>query len=362
MSNLTLEELKEIYQKNYEEKCSLYPDISQKDVLPDVKRIIAIGDLHGDLEQTIKCLKVGNLIEIKDNDVDTIKWIGGETVLVQVGDQIDRCRDLPCNKKMKNDENSDILILKLFTELHRQAIKVGGAVYSVIGNHELMNVTGRMEYVSRKNSLGFEKSKENEEFLKGKIPSSLKNMKARRWGFKPGNPIAEFLACTRKLALKVGKNLFVHAGILPEIAEKYPNISDMNKILSLYLFNELDKPEEYADILGSDVVKGKTYISTVDTREGPAWTRKYGNMTENKCDSTLNTVLKKYDVDRMIVGHTPQINKGINSKCNNSLWVIDYGASSAFDFVELSGKRSELRKAQVLEISDFGKTTKILTE
>ena len=81
-------------------------------------------------------------------------------------------------------------------------------------------------------------------------------MEARMWAFEPGNPLAEFLACTRKLVLKIGSNLFVHAGILPEIAEKYNDISEMNNILSMYLFNLLDKNEleKHKLLLGPEIL------------------------------------------------------------------------------------------------------------
>ena len=83
-----------------------------------------------------------------------------------------------------------------------------------------MNVDGRMDYVSYKNYSTFEGDKNNQEFLSN-LPENLKGMDARKWVFKPGNPIANFLACTRKMSLKIGDSLFVHAGILPEISQKY---------------------------------------------------------------------------------------------------------------------------------------------
>tara|TARA_E500000178_G_C17015515_1_gene752703 strand:+ start:735 stop:1826 length:1092 start_codon:yes stop_codon:yes gene_type:complete len=351
------ENLREIYKLNYEEKCSKYPDISQKDVLPAVKRIIVIGDLHGDWDETIKSLKIPNLID------DNLNWIGGKTVVVQIGDQIDRCRQLPCNRPIKDDENSDIKILKFFTNLHSQALKAGGAIYSIIGNHELMNSTGRMEYVSYKNYMEFEKKKENKEFLND-MPKNLKNIDAREWAFKPGNPIAEFVACTRKLALIIGNNLFVHAGIVPEIAKKYPDIGDLNKLLSLYLWDQLENPELYQDIFGPDVVKGQTIINSSNRKHdffkiSPLWNRKYGNLKNNNQNcQILNPVKKIYQVNRMYVGHTPQIYKGINSICNGDLWYTDVGVSKAFDIADSSctvtGKRSNLREAQVLEIIDDG--------
>lgn len=348
------ENLRDIYNLQYQEKCSKYPDISEKDVLPAVDRIIVIGDLHGDWNETIKSLKLANVIN------NRLNWIGGNTVVVQIGDQIDRCRQLPCNRPIKDDEDSDIKILKFFTKLHSQALKAGGAIYSIIGNHELMNSTGRMEYVSYQNYMEFEKRPDNQEFLKG-MPSDLKNMEARKWAFKPGNPLAEFIACTRKLALIIGDNLFVHAGIVPEIANKYPNIGDLNKLLSLYLWDKLENPELYQDIFGPDVIKGQTIINSSNRKHdffkiSPLWNRKYGNLNNNSnsCSQLLNPVKDVYKVNKMYVGHTPQMNKGINSICNGDLWYTDVGVSKAFDIADMNcsieGKRSDVREAQVLEI------------
>ena len=130
MSDITYDELRKIYQKTYAEKCKKYPDMEEKNVLKKVKRIIAIGDLHGDYNETIKILKKAGVVKTKQNDLQGIKviWTGGKTVVVQVGDQLDRCRELPCTRMDEDDdENSDIKILELLTDLHSQAIKEGGA-------------------------------------------------------------------------------------------------------------------------------------------------------------------------------------------------------------------------------------------
>ena len=85
-----------------------------------------------------------------------IEWIGGDTVIVQVGDQIDSCRydglntcNDPTNYEF--DEPHDINILYFMTALHKKAAAKGGAVYSLMGNHELMNVRGDLSYVSHSN-------------------------------------------------------------------------------------------------------------------------------------------------------------------------------------------------------------------
>ena len=148
-------EIEDYIQKNYnfkekwDNQCSKYDVGNLPSVLPPVDRIIVIGDIHGDMEMTRELLKVAKVIN--DND----DWIGGNTVVVQVGDQIDRCRptiNSQCDTHgtTKLDENSDWKILQYFTDLHKKARDVGGAVYSLMGNHELMNVNGDFRYVSYK--------------------------------------------------------------------------------------------------------------------------------------------------------------------------------------------------------------------
>jgi hypothetical protein len=202
------------FEEMWKDKCSKYKIKEQPHVLPPVDRIIVIGDIHGDWDMTMDTLKVAKLIDKKGN------WVGGDTVVVQVGDQVDRCRysGIPCNKKdaTENDEGKDWKILQYFTKLHHQAQKVGGAVYSLLGNHELMNVKGDFRYVSYEGLKEFDDYKYKNE--KGKTVKYYVNdenekvhfkdgEEARRWAFAPGNPISEFLACTRQLALIIVSNI-----------------------------------------------------------------------------------------------------------------------------------------------------------
>src|SRR5688500_6932282 len=50
-------------------------------------RVIAIGDLHGDLAATRRALRLAGAIDEHD------RWIGGDLVVVQTGDQLDRGDD-----------------------------------------------------------------------------------------------------------------------------------------------------------------------------------------------------------------------------------------------------------------------------
>ena len=47
-------------------------------------RLVAMGDVHGDYDATIAALKTAGAID------DDLKWVGGDMVLMQTGDQLDR--------------------------------------------------------------------------------------------------------------------------------------------------------------------------------------------------------------------------------------------------------------------------------
>ena len=179
-------------------------------------------------------------------------------------------------------------------------------------------------------------------------------MMARKHIFSPGNKIANFLACSRKTALIIGSNLFVHAGIVPYMTQKY-NIDDINTLFTLFLLDEIDKPKVFHDLF-------------ISSKYSPLWTRVFGktNHTNKKCDELLSPLEDIYKVGRIYVGHTPQLKTGITGTCNNRIWLTDGGMSTSFDpfdmiSVKSNGKtRSESRMAQVLEILNDGEKINIL--
>ncbi len=131
---------------------------------PPVRRLVCIGDIHGDLMATIKALKLAGVIDVNipnnTQDITRIHWKGGNTYVVQLGDQIDRVRPSLFNSlcplddpDIVEDEGSDLKIITLFNRLHYEALKSGGACLSVLCNHELMNVEGDFNMFLQRNSV-----------------------------------------------------------------------------------------------------------------------------------------------------------------------------------------------------------------
>ena len=331
----------------YNQKCPNYN--YRPPIMPMVKRIIVLGDIHGDYKLAISMLTIGKVIKIMN---DTVIWVGGQTYVVQVGDQIDKCRPYDghkCNEKNTtyNDEQSELKILKLFTDLDFQARKVGGAVVSLLGNHEIMNAEGNTSYASYEGNMEFA----NFEINGKKIKSGKK---ARVLAFAPGNEIGTFLGCSRYPAVIIGSNLFVHAGVVNGLIKELNlnNRSNLNKIdMAMRLW-----------LLGS--VK-KEYIQRIINANETSmfWTRILGKippdvpLTDNRCINHIDSVLKLFNVGNIVIGHTPQsfsYSDDINGTCSNTIWRVDNGSSEAFahfdDQFITTGKSQYSRRAQVLEI------------
>jgi len=323
--------------KLFKKDCPNYPAIST--YLPMPSRIIVLGDVHGDAENTQKSLKLANVIDDDNN------WIANppDTHVVQLGDQIDRCRpnksyDCSNPEATIEDEASDIKLLYYFTDLDEKARKQGGRVISLLGNHEIMNAQGIMDYVSYKNRIEL-----NNTEIDGKIIKD--GLEARKLYFKPGGIMAKHLACTRQSCVVIGSCVFAHAGILKELAVSLEDVNDaVRKWLLGYITHKHIK-----EILNS-------------TEVSPFWPRILGQippgvtLEDKRCAEHVAPLLKSLQIGHIIIGHTPQFyehQQGINSTCDSTLWRTDTGWSKAFHPFD-DPKISESRRIQILEILDNG--------
>ena len=93
------------------------------------ERVVAFGDVHGAYDDWTAMLRELGVIDAKHN------WSGGKTHLVSLGDLIDRG---PGSRA----------VVELLMKLDGQASRAGGAVHLVLGNHEVMVMTGDLRYVS----------------------------------------------------------------------------------------------------------------------------------------------------------------------------------------------------------------------
>ncbi|KAJ3085600.1 hypothetical protein HK102_014017 [Quaeritorhiza haematococci] len=250
------------------------PSTSQRLIPKDQTRIVAVGDLHGDLQSTLQVLKIAGVIDEQRN------WIGGRTVLVQTGDVVDRGPDT-------------IAIFGLLRELEGQAEAVGGKVVVLLGNHEALNLMEDWRYVHEQDidSYGSEFSRAYEWSTEGELGKWLR---------------------TKDVATVINGTLFVHAGITPEYA-KLKTLKELNTDAREAL--QLSVAEMWQDPMLTD-------------EQGPLWYRGYAEDHDVDTCPDVNKVLMAFRAERMVIGHTPQDTGRILSRC------VDYNPISALSFLE----------------------------
>ncbi|KAH0876797.1 hypothetical protein HID58_064191 [Brassica napus] len=311
-------------------------------------RIIAVGDLHGDLSKTRDSLQIAGVLSSDGKD----HWIGEDTVVVQVGDILDRGED-------------EIAILSLLRLLDEQAKANGGAVFQVNGNHETMNVEGDFRYVDTRafdecidfldyledyaqdwdkafknwifESRQWKEDRRNSQTYwdQWNIVKRQKGVIARSVLFRPGGRLACELA-RHGVVLRVNNWVFCHGGLLPHHVAY--GVERINREVSTWMkssSDEEDSPE-------------MPFIAT----------RGYDSVVSKILRDSLEAVGAK----AMVVGHTPQLS-GVNCEYGCGIWRVDVGMSSGVldsrpEVLEIRGDkarviRSNRDRLHELQVADY---------
>ena len=315
--------------------------------LVDNQRLICIGDVHGDLWALQDFLEISG---VYDRQLD--EWIGGNTIVVQCGDILDRgVEELAC--------------YTLLCKLSQQAIHTDGKVILLIGNHEAMNSMGLFQYaindMEHEHKIGLAVDEELE------TPNwriqYAKNQPSRWSSYEPGGLLATSLLANMKVAIRVGRTVCVHAGLRPSHLKDNGGIEGMNKqfrdwitlesdgeydnknfnIINNYNPIHYNHRGQYNDPIRQpyiDAEKRQTYyMESIPTflkagpgAVGPIWMRDYSyphdQPPKDENGSTTRMIeetLLLLDCDRMIMGHT--IQRQINCVLHGRAWRIDVGAS-----------------------------------
>ena len=412
---------------NVVNKFSEYKKTKQH-IFPEHRRVVVIGDIHGDLDVAIKCLILAKCInDIKvpqnksvssmNNFFKELKWIGDDTYIVQLGDQIDRVRpqnwdqnEVTRDSAFK-DEGSTLEIFYLFYHLDNLARQHNGRVFSILGNHEIMNVEGDFRYVSleefkcfkehletvyhrnskfpyhsrtlKNNSYKLENENANENANENennnnknhtyaKLPSGYRE---RLYAFSPTGLCANMLGCNNYTILQIGNWLFCHGSPVLKILKKYT--TDMlNNYVSMYLIGmDNDTTDSNKQDTGEPSLEKHYHNITRSSSKSVLWNRDFGETEiDDNLEDTLLTqldiILEEYNnknkegqmkngspATHIAVGHTIQDTdkQGINSICEGRVWRCDVAMSKAFG----DNKISKYRQPQVLEILN-GVTTTVL--
>lgn len=221
--------------------------------MPD--KIIVLSDIEGNFIPLRDFLINNKVIDLSN------KWIFGTGHLILNGDMFDRGLNVTeC--------------LWFVYHLEQEALKYGGYVHFILGNHEIMNMNDDLRYVRNKY---FENCK--------LIDEDYKNL------YKQNTELGRWLE-TKNIMEKIGPYFFLHGGISPELDSLNLTIVEINSTAREYYFKNKEAKKSRDPIVNT-IFNGKT---------SPYWYRGYVNGTTT--EDELKTTLDNFNVSRIVVGHT----------------------------------------------------------
>lgn len=270
----------------------------------DVKtsdRVVAVGDVHGAFDQFVAILRAASLIDERN------QWSGGKAVLVQTGDILDRGPD---SRKA----------LDLLRRLEDEARRDGGAVYALLGNHELMRLLSDWRYVSegevkafttpasedlKKRAIAAARGQDERAFLKQLPPGYLEMLGA----FGEDGEYGAWLRARPAMA-RINRILFLHGG-LTEMAASL-GCDGVNAAVRKDLASLPVPPEAVPSLFSA-------------SENGPLWYRGLANEPEATLSPRLDAILKRLDARAIVIGHTTVLPGKVAPRLGGRVIRIDTG-------------------------------------
>jgi len=225
---------------------------------PAPEKLLVLSDIEGEFSVFRTLLIAGRVID------EQYRWTFGKGHLVIDGDLFDRGTNVTAT-------------LWLIYQLEQEARKAGGYVHCLLGNHDIMNLSGDWRYV------------DSSYFINAK-------MMGLRYGdlYSRQSELGRWLR-TKNVMEKIGDRLFVHGGLSPAVNEMQLSIAEINaQCRSGY-----DTPRKQLPAAKQNLFN----------QNAPFWYRGYF-MEPRATMATVDSTLSLYRCRQIIVGHT--IVKGRN--------------------------------------------------
>lgn len=239
-------------------------------IIPAASKILVTSDIEANITGLINYLTKAGAIDA------SLKWSFGTGTLIIVGDVFDR--------GLRVTET-----LWLLYKLQGEAKAAGGNVFVMIGNHELMCLTGDYRYI---------------EPVERQQPAYANKFGVAEYKLLYGNntELGRWLR-TSPTIIKVGNYVFNHAGVSPQLAAKKYSLDQINQFV-------IDK------------LNGKTSsdITFVTTTDGCLWYRGYFS-SPVATQAQVDAVMTYLGAERIFVGHTKQAT--LKGNFNNKVFGID---------------------------------------
>ena len=342
------------------------------------ERVVAIGDIHGDLDSLLGILHAAELTDAQGN------WTGGASTLVQTGDFLDRGSEVRG-------------VMDLLMKLQIQAPESGGRVIVLMGNHEAMNLLGFRRDVNPAIYESFrEPSSAERQDTSWRAYTRWRRQRARlrkeprpvltaneerlwKAQFPLGyfeyqdqvGPDGEYGRWLRTLPaiVEVDETVFLHGGIPPSLSawgadrinrETWTEVEELDacraQLLEDGVIHESSDPGEMAregvaelrsladrvkrvPSAVADLLKESARVleRCVDFEEwflikedSPLWFRGYARWTESEGAVQVAELLADRGARHFVVAHTPQKGGRIGVRFDGRVLLIDTGMLSSF--------------------------------
>jgi hypothetical protein len=345
-------------------------------------RIVAIGDIHGEIDGFKRILTAAGLADANG------KWTGGRAQLIQTGDYTDR------GKGTRG-------VLDLLMALEPQAKNAGGRAFALLGNHEVMNLIGDTRDVTPEIFATFadansEKRRNDAweqyarigagKLAKGEPVPAVYSQTREAWmaahppgyveyrdAFAPRGKYGAWLR-GKPIVTEVDGNIFMHAGISPALAPD--KIEDVNarvrdeirrldrfvdRLIAAGLATRAFTLQEILQAASNEITVANAVIAaaqaegrkpdgdklnvpllmeaqdilkldtwTVVSPEGALWYRGLATLPDDPAGGPFAPLLAKYGAKRFVTGHTPQQTGRITARFGGRAILIDTGMLASY--------------------------------
>ena len=312
-----------------------------------VERVVAVGDIHGAYDELVSVLRTAGVVD------DQLRWSAGQAHLVSLG-------DLPDRGPRSRD------VMELLMSLQEQARSAGGRVHVVIGNHDAMNVSGELRYVSQEEYAAFAPDETPAQRAAGYAQWLAANGRgddetaraefeaayppgffAHRAAFSPDGRYGAWVL-SRPIVVVINDTAFIHGGLtdlldppgelntrLPAELETYARsrqaLLDAGVLRRENSFSATraaakqaaeNPAPAVAPLLETFIEAGRSLVFSPD---GPLWYR--GTALCHPYAEVLRTesVLEKFGARRVVLGHTGTPDRRIHERMEGRVIMIDTG-------------------------------------
>jgi hypothetical protein len=314
-------------------------------------KIVVFGDVHGGATELRSLLEALEMIDQSGS------WVGGDTRLVSLGDLLDRGPDSKA-------------VMDLLMRIASEAPQSGGQFHMVLGNHEIMNLTGDMRYVAQEEFAAFagqedpaDRQAARDAYLTASADPETAAAEfeqhhppgffGHRRAFQPTGRYGRWLLAHPQILVLDG-TVFVHGGLSDRFGEL--SIQAFNDQATAELRELLELGENliaegrlppWQDLLHSQPTDPEAGLPArfLDLRaslshqiDGPSWYRGTAGCHPLIEQPRFERVLAAQSVQRIVMGHTPTNPRIIQTRFDGRAVLADTGMYAEY----YRGSRSAL--------------------